>query len=611
MRARHVAARAERQVARRVRRRGPCALSALLVLVGSLAGDRAAAANGSVMGTVRAYDGAAGVGGVVMALSGSGQASITTGGDGGYAFADPGSGNWRLTAAKNGGLAAAVTAADVGCALRAAVGARALTPQQLLVTDVTGDGRVTALDAARILQLLAGRRAHLPIAEQCGSDWAFIPAPAAMPNQLVTAPQTVPACAPGAIAFSPLVPPVSGQDFLALAFGDCDAEARTPTPAAGTATRTPTRTFTPTPTPTSTPTPPARDWRVWPFDRTSPWNYPIGSAAQYAAVPALAQLPIGINYDDRWTSAVIVASAADPVATARFTLNWGPTSSWAFLSGGGLTCRNPANVESSLLAAAAGTWPPSDGNYYSTTVVTSNGSQVLPTSYHRASQDWRGSFHLPDGACPSPDTDGLMAVVQPDGWVLDVYAAVVTSNRAVVSTMGSWIDARGDGTGWWNGRRASMLPSFAGLIRTGEIAGGRIPHALAALAPPRLLAHAYAWPAAAFDRDADYGGTLPMGALLAIPASVDITRLGLSPRGLILARAAQDYGIYLVDRGGDGLTLLAELGNSEIRWNKEGSYPPDWLDLQIIRDHLARVTNNSAATRGGGGTPRVPLAPNL
>ena len=69
----------------------------------------------------------------------------------------------------------------------------------------------------------------------------------------------------------------------------------------------------------------------------------------------------------------------------------------------------------------------------------------------------------------------------------------------------------------------------------------------------------------------------------------------------MLARALQDYGAYVVDRGGNGLTILAELGNTEIRWDQQGTAPPDWKDLQIIGDHLAWLDNNTEANRGGGG----------
>ncbi len=38
-----------------------------------------------------------------------------------------------------------------------------------------------------------------------------------------------------------------------------------------------------------------------------------------------------------------------------------------------------------------------------------------------------------------------------------------------------------------------------------------------------------------------------MGTYLAIPGDVDLTGLGLSPQGLMLAKAAQDYGVYVTD----------------------------------------------------------------
>lgn len=351
-----------------------------------------------------------------------------------------------------------------------------------------------------------------------------------------------------------------------------------------------------------------RNWRRWPFSRRSPWNHPLGSGAQFAPVARLGKFPIGMNYEDRWTCAVVAASDDDPRVPFLFSPSWGRHSSWSFLDRGGRTCGNSHAAEQVLLRAASPRVQ-SEGNYYSTINAAHDHLWRLPASYHLASHDWRPTLHLPAGACPSPDSDGLFAVMQPDGWVLDSYATVVLSSGAVLGTMASWIDVRGDGTGWWNGRRASMLPSFAGLIRDGEIEAERIPHALAMQAPRRLLRRAAVWPAWAFDRDSGYSGTLPMGALLAIPPRIDIERLGLSPSGLVIARAAQDYGIYVVDRGGDGLTILAELGNRDVRRGGGGSLW--WKDLERIRDVLQQVVNNSAANRGGGGTLRADLAPRL
>jgi len=156
----------------------------------------------------------------------------------------------------------------------------------------------------------------------------------------------------------------------------------------------------------------------------------------------------------------------------------------------------------------------------------------------------------------------------------------------------------------WNGRRASMLPSFAGLIRRGEISSGRIPHALAVQMSKSLLTQQAMWPAYAFDRNSGYTGTLPMGALLAIPSWVNVDQLPLTATGKVIAHAAQDYGIYVVDRnGGGGMTMLAQLGDPEIRWSG------DWSDLSTVTKNLQWVTNNSPTSVGGGGTPRAPLAP--
>jgi hypothetical protein len=127
--------------------------------------------------------------------------------------------------------------------------------------------------------------------------------------------------------------------------------------------------------------------------------------------------------------------------------------------------------------------------------------------------------------------------------------------------------------------------------------------------PRALLKEQAVWPAFTFDRNSGYSGTMPMGALLAIPPTVHIDQLGLSPRGLVIARAAQDYGAYVVDRGGTGISILAELGNPDIRWPRSADAPADWQDLEVIGSLLRRVTNNGPESIGGGGTPRAPFAP--
>ncbi len=59
-----------------------------------------------------------------------------------------------------------------------------------------------------------------------------------------------------------------------------------------------------------------RDPAVWPFARTSPWNYPIGSRAEYAVITSDLTHD-GIHYlrvqADQYTSSTWVGAPADPI----------------------------------------------------------------------------------------------------------------------------------------------------------------------------------------------------------------------------------------------------------------------------------------------------------
>lgn len=54
------------------------------------------------------------------------------------------------------------------------------------------------------------------------SDWAFLPAAASAPNQRIVSPfNSTATCQRGAIAYEPLAASASGQDFVAVPYGDC------------------------------------------------------------------------------------------------------------------------------------------------------------------------------------------------------------------------------------------------------------------------------------------------------------------------------------------------------------------------------------------------------
>jgi len=126
--------------------------------------------------------------------------------------------------------------------------------------------------------------------------------------------------------------------------------------------------------------------------------------------------------------------------------------------------------------------------------------------------------------------------------------------------------------------------------------------------PAEAARKGWVWPAQSEDRySGQYGGGIPLGTLFAIPPGIDVTKLGLSTDGVVLARALQDYGVYVGDTSSPGsatnIAMLAEPspGAGQQVWNMNAALP-------TLHRLLRPVTNNAPSAIGGGGTPRQPLA---
>ncbi len=108
--------------------------------------------------------------------------------------------------------------------------------------------------------------------------------------------------------------------------------------------------------------------------------------------------------------------------------------------------------------------------------------------------------------------------------------------------------------------------TFAGIVRVHEAAANEIRHAMVMSGPSALLQECFTRVALAFDANSGgYSGQSCMGELFAIPQSVDVDTLCENSvcvctfaETCAVAHALQDYGVYLVDRGGLGLTIHTE-----------------------------------------------------
>ena len=189
------------------------------------------------------------------------------------------------------------------------------------------------------------------------------------------------------------------------------------------------------------------------------------------------------------------------------------------------------------------------------------------------------TMNLPEGAVPNgwdEDEDGHMVAIQPDGTVHDFWHGRWDDDAD------QWVFAShmhyplGTTRGWriryenrWLGGispcRAVDVSLLGGLIRKGEINNGVIPHALALAVPPSMLGRYIPrkYPADPISGwwDGQEGvstGPIVYSDRFAIPPDVDVNAIARFPAEVIVLKAAQDYGVFVVDISGSSSSLYSE-----------------------------------------------------
>ena len=300
-----------------------------------------------------------------------------------------------------------------------------------------------------------------------------------------------------------------------------------------------------------------RDPTLQPFSSTGVWNLPIGSGAQWGATsdPDVAQL--------EGTSAMILAAdygkpfyvgtATDPLITLETTDKMYP-------------------VPTQKLHV------PSSASF-----------KLWMDMFDRTQPRYFWSSYN----CSFLDDAGVT------GGVTCSYTAVA--------------DVCGDGV--VNEFGAGRYDWGVGTIRHWELEAGAIQHTLryavsvdVAKSAGPVWNQGVAWPDDNEDYDGPtaYKGELLFGSTIAIPASEDIAKLGLSSGGLVLARALQDHGAIMRDTTGDTnrLAFYAEPQDEDnpVLKQMRGDLPKITKVLRVMR-------NQSSTSVNGGGTPRAGLVP--
>lgn len=277
-------------------------------------------------------------------------------------------------------------------------------------------------------------------------------------------------------------------------------------------------------------------WR--PFTADSPWARRLPAGRQEVPIPpaAMATAPMGVS-DGDYGIRFYPAAASDPLWTIQFGgYNNGAGS---YQSGGSLQIRAPAGMRQ-----------PAGSDR--TVMVVDENRRYAYEMWHF----WR--------------------VASGRGWADYIVRVDLATN------------------GIREGITGSGLPGIGGLLRHAELAApGPIQHKLWAAAHPDIVYARAVWPALRHDASGDgrlaflnYGDVVALG----LAYNFQQNPCGLSPFMQRLARALQDYGAIVQDKGGDSLGFPAEV--NAVRDNIDIDYDVTmWHQFACLKPYMVKVLN--------------------
>jgi hypothetical protein len=220
--------------------------------------------------------------------------------------------------------------------------------------------------------------------------------------------------------------------------------------------------------------------------------------------------------------------------------------------------KGPANINTTEWSVPIYTVP-ADQPVVKVTLGRASMSSALQSAW--------GVVPLPAGAQPAAGTDEHLVVWQPstdklwEFWHLEqissgwqaAWGGAIEKASSDSGAYGpeSWLGAKSN----W-GASASSLSIAGGLITLEDLKRGQINHALA-IALPDVRAGVYASPAERSDGGDTAPQSLPEGAHLRLDPNLDLALLHLPHLTLMMAEAAQRYGIVVRDQAAN-VTFYAQ-----------------------------------------------------
>ena len=219
---------------------------------------------------------------------------------------------------------------------------------------------------------------------------------------------------------------------------------------------------------------------------------------------------------------------------------------------------------------------PDIGTAVTTTVYQVGSNQ--PTVHVQLSDPkvwWRASLQsafdavpIPADAQPTANSDAEMTIWQPSTDKLWEFFQMQKEADGWHAAWGGAIDKVSESLGYYThsswpgalpvwGATATSLPAAAGVITLQEIQQGHIDHALA-LELPAPRAGEWTWPAQRSDGTGTDPYAIPEGAHLRLDSNLNLAALRLPRLTLMIAQAAQKYGLIVRDQTHHAIGLYAE-----------------------------------------------------
>jgi hypothetical protein len=269
----------------------------------------------------------------------------------------------------------------------------------------------------------------------------------------------------------------------------------------------------------------------------------VGAAAPLPGAPGCQILPRWNDWNQRVEHLPVTADSSTIIASI------GLTDHMHADFGSGLWNGSPIGIPVTIVGAS---------------------TPLTAVSFDYADESDPGPYPIPDEVRIEGGGDRHAVLVDRDACVLyELFALERTPSGGWHAGSGAiWrLDSNQVRPDGWTSADAAGLPILPGLARWGEVAQGRIDHALRFTASQTR--RAYVWPARHYASSSTNPALPPMGLRVRLKAGYDIS--GFPPQSRVILQALKEYGMILADNGSD--------------WYVSGAPNPGWSNDDLHSLH--------------------------